>query len=69
MDQIHIDGIQRTEEDILECAVRDIFCAKDFQHVLLETHKVIAPFLLLIMHQSAYEDVLTYYIDIGSHHL
>lgn len=40
MDKIHIDGLSRTKNDIIEDCIRELFKAKDFQDVLLKAHKV-----------------------------
>jgi len=40
VDRIHINGLGRTENDIVEDAVQDLFSARDFQEVLIKAHKV-----------------------------
>ncbi|CAH1114993.1 unnamed protein product [Psylliodes chrysocephalus] len=39
VDKIHIDGLSRTKNDIIEDCIRELFKAKDFQDVLLKAHK------------------------------
>ncbi|CAG9815218.1 unnamed protein product [Phaedon cochleariae] len=39
VDTIHIDGLERTKDDIVEDCIRELFKAKDFQDVLLKAHK------------------------------
>lgn len=40
VDRIHINGLGRTKDDIVQDAVKDLFAAEDFQEVLLKAHKV-----------------------------
>ncbi|KAF2904629.1 hypothetical protein ILUMI_01545 [Ignelater luminosus] len=40
VDRIHVSGLARTKDDIVEDAVKDLFTASDFQDVLLKAHKV-----------------------------
>lgn len=40
MDRIHIDGIARTKNDIVESSVKEIFTATTFEDVLLKAHRV-----------------------------
>lgn len=40
VDRIHVNGLGRTKNDIVEDAVKDLFSARDFQDVLLKAHKV-----------------------------
>ncbi|CAH0549617.1 unnamed protein product [Brassicogethes aeneus] len=39
VDKIHIDGLARTKDDIIEDCIRDLFKASDFQDVLLKAHR------------------------------
>ncbi|XP_019869907.1 sorting and assembly machinery component 50 homolog [Aethina tumida] len=39
VDKIHIDGLARTKDDIVEDCIRDLFKATDFQDVLLRAHR------------------------------
>jgi outer membrane protein insertion porin family len=40
VDKIHVDGLARTKDDIIEDCIRDLFKATDFQDVLLKAHRV-----------------------------
>lgn len=40
MEKVHVEGLARTKDDIIQDAVRDLFSAKDFQDVLVKAHKV-----------------------------
>ncbi|XP_049767186.1 sorting and assembly machinery component 50 homolog B [Schistocerca cancellata] len=40
VDKIHVDGLNRTKDDIVVETVSDLFKAQDFQQVLLGAHKV-----------------------------
>lgn len=40
VDRIHINGLARTKNDIVEDAVQDLFSASDFEEVLLKAQKV-----------------------------
>lgn len=37
---MHVEGLARTKDDIVQDAVRDLFSATDFQDVLVKAHKV-----------------------------
>ncbi|KAJ3652126.1 hypothetical protein Zmor_018119 [Zophobas morio] len=39
VDKIHVDGLARTKDDIIEDCIRDLFKATDFQDVLLKAHR------------------------------
>ncbi|XP_072379227.1 sorting and assembly machinery component 50 homolog isoform X2 [Diabrotica undecimpunctata] len=39
VDKIHVDGLSRTKNDIIEDCIKELFKAKDFQDVLLKAHK------------------------------
>ncbi|KYB27071.1 sorting and assembly machinery component 50 homolog [Tribolium castaneum] len=39
VDKIHVDGLARTKDDIIEDCIRDLFKAADFQDVLLRAHR------------------------------
>lgn len=40
VEKIHVEGLARTKDDIIQDAVRDLFSATDFQDVLVKAHKV-----------------------------
>lgn len=39
VDRIHVEGVARTKDDILNKALRELFTATNFQEVMLYTHK------------------------------
>lgn len=44
---MHINGLARTKDDIVEDAVKDLFQAQDFQDVLVRANKVNFKFLYI----------------------
>lgn len=40
VERIHVEGLGRTKDDIIQDAVRDLFTATDFQDVLVKAHRV-----------------------------
>ncbi|CAG4967717.1 unnamed protein product [Colias eurytheme] len=40
VDRVHIDGLNRTKDDIVKSAVDELFHATDFEDVILRAHKV-----------------------------
>ncbi|CAG4948554.1 unnamed protein product [Parnassius apollo] len=40
VDRVHVDGLNRTKDDIIRSAVDDLFHATDFEDVILRAHKV-----------------------------
>lgn len=40
VEKVHVEGLARTKDDIIQDAVRDLFLATDFQDVLVKAHKV-----------------------------
>ncbi|XP_063372424.1 sorting and assembly machinery component 50 homolog A isoform X2 [Cydia amplana] len=40
VDRVHVDGLNRTKDDVIRGAVDDLFHATDFEDVILRAHKV-----------------------------
>ncbi|XP_026754156.2 sorting and assembly machinery component 50 homolog A [Galleria mellonella] len=40
VDRVHVDGLNRTKDDIIKSTVDDLFHATDFEDVILRAHKV-----------------------------
>ncbi|XP_026739903.1 sorting and assembly machinery component 50 homolog A-like [Trichoplusia ni] len=40
VDRVHVDGLNRTKDDIIRSTVDDLFLATDFEDVILRAHKV-----------------------------
>ncbi|CAH0761977.1 unnamed protein product [Diatraea saccharalis] len=40
VDRVHVDGLNRTKDDIIRSTVDDLFQATDFEDVILRAHKV-----------------------------
>lgn len=40
MDKIHIDGLDRTKNDVVKSQVKELFKAKDFQDIIVNSYAV-----------------------------
>lgn len=40
MDKIHIEGLQRTKDDMVIDTVQELFQSRDFQEVIVNAHRV-----------------------------
>ncbi|CAH0404388.1 unnamed protein product [Chilo suppressalis] len=40
VDRVHVDGLNRTKDDIIKSTVNDLFQATDFEDVIMRAHKV-----------------------------
>lgn len=40
VDKVHIDGLCRTKNDVVQAQVKELFKAKDFQDVIINAHTV-----------------------------
>lgn len=50
MDRVHVDGLDRTKDDVIKQTVDELFHAADFEDVILRAHKVPPPLLYFTGH-------------------